>query len=92
MAWLPPPAAVPRAISPPEVASHLVRLAGERPDARGRRLSPWDGTARAHQRSTAGIVAGISAATVRRLLACHHRQPWRHHLWLSPKRPRAAAF
>jgi hypothetical protein len=26
------------------------------------------------------------------MLACHHRKPWRHHLWLSPKHPREAAF
>jgi hypothetical protein len=91
MASLTPPAAVPRAISPPEVAIHLVRLACERPDALGRRLSQWECTELAHQLIVEGIIEGISAATVRRILACHHLTPWRHHLWLYPKQPRAAA-
>ena len=38
------------------------------------------------------MVEGISAATVRRILACHHLKPWRHHLWLYPKYPHDAAF
>jgi hypothetical protein len=92
MAALTPLAAVPRAISPPEVAIHLVRLACERLDSLGRSLSQWDSTDLAHQLIAEGIVEGISAATVRRILACHHLKPWRHHLWLSPKRPRDAAF
>jgi transposase len=77
---------------PPEVAIHIVRLACERPDSLGRSLSQWDGTELAHQLIAEGIVEGISAATVRRILACHHLKPWRHHLWLYPKRPRDAAF
>ena len=32
------------------------------------------------------------AGTVRRILVCHHLKPWRHHLWLYPKKPRDAAF
>jgi transposase len=74
------------------VAIHIVRLACERPDSLGRSLSQWDGTELAHQLIAEGIVEGISAATVRRILACHHIKPWRHHLWLYPKRPRDAAF
>jgi DDE superfamily endonuclease len=87
-----PLAAVPRAVSPPEVAIHVVRLACERPDTLDRRLSQWDCAELAHQLSAEGIVEDISAATVRRILACHHLKPWRHHLWLHPKRPRDAAF
>lgn len=74
------------------VAVHVVRLACERPDLRGRSLSQWDGTELARQLIAEGVVEGISAATVRRILACHHLKPWRHHLWLSPKHPREAAF
>jgi transposase len=92
MASLTPAAAVPRAIFPPEVAIHVGRLAGERPDALGRSLSPWECTALAHQLIAAGMVEAISAATVRRLLACPHLKPWRPHGWLSPKRPRDAVF
>ena len=38
------------------------------------------------------IVPSISPETVRRILEHHHLKPWRHHLWLSPKVPRDAAF
>jgi transposase len=79
-------------IFPPEVAIHVVRLACERPDALGCSLSQWDCTELARQLIAEGVVEGISAATVRRILACHHLKPWRHHLWLSPKHPRDAAF
>ena len=82
----------PRAFFPPEVAIDVVRLACERPETRGRSLSPWDGRARARQLIAEGVVAEISAATVRRLLRSHQRKPWRPHLWLYPKQPRAAAF
>jgi len=70
----------------------VVRLACERPESLGRSLSPWDGTELARQLIAAGVVEGLSAATVRRILACHHLKPWRPHLWLSPKCPRDAAF
>ena len=29
---------------------------------------------------------------MRRILACHHLKPWRHHLWLYPKQPWDAVF
>ena len=71
---------------------HVVRLACERPDVLGRSLSQWDCPELARQLIAEGIVAGISAATVRRILVCHHLKPWRHHLWLYPKKPRDEAF
>ncbi|HEX9869079.1 MAG TPA: transposase [Candidatus Tectomicrobia bacterium] len=37
-----------------------------------------------------GLVAEISAATGRRLLAAPQLHPWRHHRWWSPKHPREA--
>ena len=58
----------------------------------GRSLSQWDCTELARPRIAAGVGEGIAAATVRRILACHHLKPWRHHLWLYPKHPRDAAF
>jgi hypothetical protein len=85
-------AAGPRAVFPPEVAIHVVRLACERPDLVGRSLSQWDCTELARQLITDGIVEDISASTVRRILAAHQLKPWRQHLWLYPKRPRDAAF
>jgi hypothetical protein len=78
-----PPAAAPRAVFPPDVAMHVVRLACERPDTLGRSLSQWDCEELARQLITEGRVENISAATVRRILAAHRLQPWRQHVWLS---------
>jgi hypothetical protein len=69
-----------------------VRLACERPDLLGRSLSPWDGAELARQLIAEGMVTDIAVATVRRMLAAHQLQPWRHHVWLYPKQPRDAAF
>jgi transposase len=74
------------------VAIHVVRLACERPETLGRSLSQWDCRELARQLIAEGIVADISAATVRRILRSHKLKPWRHHLWLYPKQPRDAAF
>jgi transposase len=82
----------PRAVFPPEVAIHVVRLACERPDTLGRSLSQWDCTELARQLIAEGIVEDISAATVRRILLAHQLKPWRQHYWLYPKQPRDAAF
>lgn len=67
-------------------------MACERPDQLGRSLSQWDCVELARQLERDGIVESISAATVRRILSGHQLKPWRHHLWLSPKVPRDAAF
>ena len=70
----------------------MVKMACERPDDRGRSLSTWDCREMARQLVAEGVVATISPETVRRILEHHHLKPWRHHLWLSPKGPRDAAF
>jgi hypothetical protein len=70
----------------------VVRLACERPDRLGRRLSQWDWAELARQLVADGIVAEISAATGRRVLAAPHLKPWRQHLWLYPKHPRDAGL
>ena len=77
---------------PPQVAVYLVKIACERPDMMERSLSQWDCTELARQLMAAKIVGSISASTVRRILNSHKLKPWRHHLWLSPKAPRDAAF
>ena len=82
----------PKGRFPPEVAMHVVRLACERPDPLGRSLSQWDCTELARQLIAERIVEDISAATVRRILTAHQLKPWRHHLWLYPKRPRDSAY
>jgi transposase len=71
---------------------HVVRLACERPDRLGRSRSQGDCAELARQLIADGLVADISAATIRRILAAHQLKPWRHHLWLYPKPPRDAAF
>jgi len=92
MVFQPLVAAGPRAVFPPEVAIPVVRLACERPDLVGRRLSPWDCPELVRQRITDGIVEDSSASPGRRILAAHPLKPWRQPLWLYPNRPRDAAF
>jgi hypothetical protein len=67
-------------------------MACERPDVVGRSLAQWDSAELARQLVHDGIVDQISPQTVQRILAHHKLKPWRHHLWLSPKVPRDAAF
>ena len=76
----------------PGVALHLVKMACELPDLRGRSLSQWDCMELARQLVAEGVVDSISAQSVRRMLNSYRLKPWRHHLWLSPKTPRDAAF
>jgi transposase len=71
---------------------HLVKLACERPDKHDRSLAQWDCAELARTLVRDDIVESISPATVRRILQHHKLKPWRHHLWLSPKRPRDAEF
>lgn len=79
-------------VFPPAVALYVVKLACERPDVVGRSLSQWDSAELARQLVHDGIVEAISPQTVHRILAHHKLKPWRHHLWLSPRVPRDAAF
>jgi DDE superfamily endonuclease len=77
---------------PPAVALYVVKLACERPDVVGRSLAQWDSVELARQLVHDGVVDQMSPQTVQRILAHHKLKPWRHHLWLSPKVPREAAF
>lgn len=81
-----------RLFFPPETAVHLVKLACERPDDRGRSLSTWFCSELARELVADGVVESISATTVQRILASHKLKPWRIHMWLSPKAPRDAEF
>ena len=67
-------------------------MACERPDKLGRSLAKWDCVELARQLEADGVVESISHDTVRRILENHRLKPWRHHLWLSAKVPRDAAF
>jgi len=84
-------AAASRSFSP-EVAIHIVKLACERPDDQGVSLCQWDCAELARQLVFSGLVPAISPETVRRILSHHRLKPWRHHMWLSAKVPRDAAF
>jgi DDE superfamily endonuclease len=74
------------------VALHVVKMACERPEDRGHSLCQWDCAEIARALVAEGLVDGISPETVRRILRHHKLKPWHHHLWLSAKTPRDAAF
>jgi DDE superfamily endonuclease len=74
------------------VALHTVDLACRLPEPAGRPVNQWDCTELARQLVADGVVAAISAATVRRILARGRLRPWRSHLWRYPRRPRDATF
>ena len=67
-------------------------MACELPEERGVPLGQWDCTEIARQLVDEGIVEGISAETVRRVLRHHQLRPWRWHAWLSRRVPRDLAF
>ena len=69
-----------------------VRRACALPDQAGRSLALWDCRELARQLVADGVVAAISAETVRRLLDRLDLKPWRYHYWLTPKAPRDAVF
>jgi hypothetical protein len=77
---------------PPEVATHLVKLACELPDAVDRSLSLWTCAELARALSRDGIVDKISPQSVQRILNSYKLKPWRVHHWLSPKTPRDEVF
>lgn len=77
---------------PPEVATHLVKLACELPQEAERSLSLWTCAELARSLEQGGIVDKISPQSVQRILASHKLKPWRVHHWLSPKTPRDEAF
>jgi transposase len=62
------------------------------PTPADRSLSVWDCQELARQLVADGVVPVISAETVRRRLGRLALKPWRYHYWLTPKRPRDAAF
>jgi transposase len=90
--WTICPVLAVRSLFPPAVATHLVKLACERPDKLGRSLSQWDCLELARQLMEEGVVESISPDTVRRILVHHKLKPWRKHLWLTPKAPRDENF
>lgn len=87
---------LPRKGCPPEfdaeVAMHIIKIACEMPELRGRSLDKWDCEEIAKELIRTGIVESISSETVRRILHAQKLKPWRHHMWLSEKKPRDHEF
>lgn len=79
-------------VSPPVVATHLVKLACELPEDEARSLSTWTCSELARAVIRDGIVDTISASSVQRILASEKLKPWRVHHWLSSKVPRDEKF
>lgn len=77
---------------PPEVATHLIKLACELPDSADRSLSLWTCAELAQQLIQERIVDEISPQSVQRILNSYALKPWRVHYWLGSKTPRNEAF
>ena len=92
MDYLIKPVAAGDLFSPAEIAIHLVKMACERPELRGRSLCQWDCQELARQLIEEGLLYSISSETVRRILTNHNLKPWRSHMWLSGKHPRNQIF
>ena len=81
-----------RQFFPPEIATHLAKLACELPDEAGRSLSLWTCAELARTLQRDGLVESISPQSVQRILLSYRLKPWRIHYWLSPKTPRDEEF
>ena len=75
-----------------EVVLHIVKIACEMPEKYGRSLSVWDCNEIAKELVRSGVVIYISDESVRRILESQKIKPWKHHMWLSEKKPRDQAF
>ena len=75
-----------------EVILHIIKIACEMPEKRGRSLSKWDCREIADELMRTKVVDGISPESVRRILESQKIKPWQHHMWLSEKKPRDEAF
>jgi transposase len=87
---------LPRKGCPPdfdaEVAMHIIKIACEMPELRGRSLDKWNCEEIANELIRTKIATSISGESVRRILNVQKLKPWRHHMWLSEKKPRDQEF
>jgi transposase len=72
---------------PARVAAEVKALACELPAASGRPLARWTCPELARQAVAGGVVAAVSASTVRRWLADDAIKPWQHRSWIFPRDP-----
>ena len=80
----------PARFTPVQVAE-VKALACELPAETGAPLARWSCPELAREAVTRGIVASISASTVRRWLAADAIKPWQHRSWIFPRDPDFAA-
>lgn len=71
--------------------AQVTAIVCELPADRGMPLSRWSSIEVACEAVGAGIVADISAATVRRWLAADALKPWQYRSWIAPRAPDFAA-
>jgi transposase len=76
----------PRTFSARAVAE-VKALACEPPAGSGKPLARWTCPELARQAAAAGILASVSASTVRRWLASDAIKPWQHRSWIFPRDP-----
>jgi transposase len=72
---------------PARVVAEVKALACELPAASGKPLARWTCPELARQAAADGIVATVSASTVRRWLADDAIKPWQHRSWIFPRDP-----
>ncbi len=73
------------------VVAEVKAMACEPPDKREVPLSRWSSAELARQAQAEGLVASVSASTVRRWLAEDAIKPWRYRSWIFPRDPDFAA-
>jgi transposase len=69
------------------VVAEVKALACERPGDSDTPLAKWSCPELASQAARRGIVASVSASTVRRWLAGDALKPWQHRSWIFPRDP-----
>jgi len=75
----------------PEVVAGVKAMACEPPASRDVPLSRWSSSELADQAVVEGLVASVSASTVRRWLAEDAIKPWQYRSWIFPRDPDFAA-
>jgi transposase len=75
---------------PARVVAEVKALACEPPAGSGKPLTRWTCPELAREAAAAGIVASVSASTVRRWLASDAIKPWQHRSWIFPRDPHFA--
>ena len=72
---------------PARVVAEVKALASELPATSGKPLARWTCPELAREAAASGIVAAVSASTVRRWLAADAIRPWQHRSWIFPRDP-----